>query len=48
VDLLSQSCATQRFVVFDAAQARKWSYCDRHLASQFLPLVMEVFECLHK
>ncbi len=24
------------------------SYCDQHLASQFLPLVVEVFGCLHK
>jgi hypothetical protein len=29
-------------------QAKEWSYHDRHLVDQFLPLTMEVFECLKK
>jgi hypothetical protein len=28
VDLLPQSCTTQRFATFDATQAKKKSYCD--------------------
>jgi hypothetical protein len=28
VDLLSQFCATQRFVTFDATQAKKMNYHD--------------------
>jgi hypothetical protein len=48
MDLLPWSCATQGFVAFDVAQAKKQSYCDQHLADQFLPLVVEVFGCVHK
>jgi hypothetical protein len=48
VDLLPQSCATQRFATFDATQAKKQSYCNRHPVDQFLPLVVEVFGGLHK
>jgi hypothetical protein len=48
VDLLPQSCATQRFAAFNAAQAKKRSYCNQHHVDQFLPLAVEVFGCLHK
>jgi hypothetical protein len=48
VDLFPQSCATQRFVISNAIQAKKQSYHDRHIADQFLPLRVEVFGCLCK
>jgi hypothetical protein len=47
VDLLPWSCTTQRFVASNVVQAKQWSYCDRHLADQFLPLAVDVFGCLH-
>jgi hypothetical protein len=47
-DLLPWSCATQGFVTSNATQTKKQSYRDRHLINQFLPLVVEVFGCLHK
>jgi hypothetical protein len=47
-DLLLWSYTTQGFVAFDAIQAKKRSYCNLHPIDQFLPLVIEVFECLHK
>jgi hypothetical protein len=47
-DLLSQSYTTQGFAAYNVAQVTKWSYCDRHLTNQFLPLAVEVFGCLHK
>jgi hypothetical protein len=40
--------ATQRFVTFDAVQAKEKSYRDQHPIDQFLPLIVEVFGCLHK
>jgi len=46
VDLHPQSCTTQGFVASNAAQAKKRSYHDQHLANQFLPLAVEVFRCL--
>jgi hypothetical protein len=45
-DLFPWSCTTQRFVTFDVVQEQ--NYCDWHPADQFLPLVVEVFRCLHK
>jgi hypothetical protein len=48
MDLLSRSCTTQGFVAYNAFQTKEWSYFDWHPANQFLPLPMEVFECLHK
>jgi hypothetical protein len=48
VDLLPRSCTTQGFVISNAVQANEASYRDWPLANQFLPLVMEVFGCLHK
>jgi hypothetical protein len=30
VDLLPQSCATQRFVAFNMIQAKGKNYCDQH------------------
>jgi len=47
-DLLSQSCAIWGFVAFDVIQAQKRGYCDQHPIDQFLPLTIEIFECLHK
>jgi len=48
VDLHPQSCTTQGFVASNVAQAKKRSYHDQHPTNQFLPLVVEVFRCLHK
>jgi hypothetical protein len=47
-DLLPQSCATQGFVASDATQAKEKGYFNQHPIDQFLPLVIEVFGCLHK
>ncbi len=47
-NLLPWSCATRGFVTSNATQTEKQSYRDRHLTNQFLPLVVEVFGCLHK
>jgi hypothetical protein len=41
-------CAIQGFVVSNAAQAKERSYRNWHPTDQFLPLVIEVFDCLHK
>jgi hypothetical protein len=48
VDLFPRSCATQRFVASNATQAKERNYCNRHPIDQFVPLVIEVFGCLHK
>ncbi len=47
-DLVFQSYTTQGFVASDVFQVKERSYCDQHLIDQFLPLTIEVFECLHK
>jgi hypothetical protein len=47
-NLLVQSYATTRFVASTATQAKEKNYCDWHPIDQFLPLAIEVFECLHK
>jgi hypothetical protein len=47
-NLLPQPCATQGFVAFDAIQIKERSYHNRHPIDQFLPLVIEIFGCLHK
>jgi hypothetical protein len=47
-DLFPWSCATQGFVAFDAIQAKDYSYHNQHSIDQFLPLIVEVFGCLHK
>jgi hypothetical protein len=47
-DLFPQSCTTQRFVASNAIQAKERSYCNQHPTNQFLPLVIEVFECVHE
>ncbi len=39
---LPWSCATQGFVTSEQ------NYCNWHLTNQFLPLILEVFGCLHK
>jgi hypothetical protein len=36
------------FVAFDAAKAKEQNYHNRHPTDQLLPLVVEVFGCLHK
>jgi len=48
VDLLPRFCTIQGFVAFDAAQAKKRSYRNRHSTNQFLPFTIEIFGCLHK
>jgi len=45
---LPRSCATQGFIVFNVIQAKEQRYHEWHLSNQFLPLVIEVFGCLHK
>ncbi len=47
-DLFPRSCVTQGFVVFDVIQTKERNYCNQHPTNQFLPLVVEIFECLHK
>ncbi len=46
--LLPQSCTTQGFATLNVAQAKERSYHNRHPIDQFLPLEIEVFDCLHK
>jgi hypothetical protein len=48
MNLLPQFCVTIRFVVFDVAQAKERSYQNQHPIDQFLPLAIEIFNCLHK
>jgi len=43
VDLFPWSYTTQKFVIFNAAQAQKKSYCNWHPIDQFLLLEIEVF-----
>jgi hypothetical protein len=40
--------AIQKFVTFDAIQAKEKSYHDEHPNDQFFLLTIKVFECLHK
>jgi hypothetical protein len=47
-NLFPWSYATQRFIAFDAAQAKEKNYCDWHPTNQFLPLTIGIFGCLHK
>jgi len=39
---------TQRFSIFDAAQAKERNYRNQHPTNQILPLTIEVFGYLHK
>jgi len=48
VDLFPRSCAIQKFVAFDATQAKEKNYRKRHPIDQFLPVTIDVFQCLHK
>jgi hypothetical protein len=48
IDLLLESCVIQGYVAFDAVQAKERNYCNQHPTDQFLPLAIEVFDCLHK
>jgi hypothetical protein len=48
VDLLPQSCTTQRFVTSNATQVKERSYRNQHPINQFLPLAIKVFDYLHK
>jgi hypothetical protein len=48
MDLLPQSCTTQRFVASDVTQVKEMSYRSPHPIDQFFPLAIEVFGCLHK
>ncbi len=47
-DLFPRSCAIQGFVGYDVTQAKEKHYCNQHPINQFLPLIIEVFSCLHK
>jgi hypothetical protein len=47
-NLLPQSCTTQGFVASNAIQAKKMNYYNQHPTNQFLPLVIEIFDCSHK
>ncbi len=48
MDLFPRSCTTQGFAAFDVAHAKERSYCNQHPIDQVLPLIIEVFGCLHK
>ncbi len=48
MDLFFLSCATQGFYAFHVIQAKKRRYCDQCPIDQFLPLIIEIFGCLHK
>jgi hypothetical protein len=48
MDLFLRSCVTQGFVAFDLTQAKERSYRNQQPIDQLLPLVIEVFVCLHK
>jgi hypothetical protein len=48
VDLFPQSCTTQRFDAFDAAQAKEKSYHSQHPTNNFFSLTIGIFGCLHK
>jgi hypothetical protein len=47
MNLFPQSYAIPRFVASNATQAKEKNYCNWHPIDQFLPLAIEVFECLH-
>jgi hypothetical protein len=47
-NLLPRSYATQGFVTFDAILAKERNYRNQNPTDQFLPLAIEVFDCLHK
>jgi hypothetical protein len=47
-NLFFRFCTTKGFVAFDATQTKKWNYCNEHNVDQFIPLTMEIFQCLHK
>jgi hypothetical protein len=38
IDLIPQSCATQRFIILNIVQAKERNYCNPHPINQFLPL----------
>jgi hypothetical protein len=48
MDLLPWYCATQGFAASNVVQAKEKNYCNQHPTDQFLPIVIEVFSCLHK
>jgi len=48
MDFFPWFCTTQKFVALDATQGKERSYYNWHHTDQFLPLVIEVFGCLHK
>ncbi len=47
-NLLLQSYAIQGFATSGVAQTKERNCCNWHPIDQFLPLVIEVFGCLHK
>jgi len=48
MDLFPWSCIIQGFATLDATQVKERSYHNRHPINQFLPLIIEIFGCLHK
>jgi hypothetical protein len=48
MDLFLWSCVIQGFVASNATQAKERSYLNWHPTNQFIPLVIEVFDYLHK
>ncbi len=42
------SSAIQGFVAFNAIKTKERNYCYQHHTNQFLLLIIEIFECLHK
>jgi hypothetical protein len=48
MNLLHQSCTTQRFVIFNTTQIKEKSYHNQCPINQFFQLVIEVFSYLHK
>jgi hypothetical protein len=47
-NLFLRSCAIQRFVTSNVAQAKEKNYHNQHPIDQFFPLTIEVFGSLHK
>jgi len=41
-------CFFRRMVVIIVVKAKVVSYCDQHLESVFMPLVVKILKCLHQ
>jgi len=47
-DLFPWFCAIQGFIISNVVQAKEKSYSNWHPTDQILPLVIEIFDYLHK